>query len=112
MRTIGFTERNRSGDLLHVETPLGIVNIRIGLSDAEGRRVESIEVIPNDYAGEPRVDVDGYRNTRLVEVGDGRIGDRPMPLDRLGIADYDRGVAVIVDSVRLAELERIAGVRA
>jgi len=34
VRTVAFTERNRSGNLLHVETPLGIVNIRIGLTDA------------------------------------------------------------------------------
>lgn len=67
MRTIEFSERNRSGNLLHVETPLGIVNIRIGLHDAEGRRVESVEIVPNSYAGEPAVTVDGHRNTRLVE---------------------------------------------
>lgn len=111
MRTIGFTERNRSGNLLHVETPLGIVNIRIGLHDAEGRRVNSIEVIPDEYAGEPRVDVDGYRNTRLVEVGDGAL-KRPKRLERLGVPDYDRGYAVIVDADALAELERLAGVQA
>lgn len=67
MKRLVFNERNRSGNLLHVETPLGIVNIRIGLHDAQGRRVESIEVIPNDYAGEPQVTRDGNANTRLVE---------------------------------------------
>jgi hypothetical protein len=54
--------------LLHVETPLGIVNIRTGLHDAEGRRVESIELIPNSYVGEPEVTVDGYSNSRLIEA--------------------------------------------
>lgn len=68
MRSIVFTERNRSDNLLHVETPLGIVNIRIGLRDATGRRVDSVEVIPNAYAGEPEVVVDGCRNTRMVEA--------------------------------------------
>lgn len=58
----------RERQLLHVETPLGIVNIRTGLHDAEGRRVESVEIIPNAYAGEPEVTVDGYRNSRLVEA--------------------------------------------
>lgn len=53
---------------LHVETPLGIVNIRVGLSDIHGRRVDSIETIPNAYAGERVVRVRGYRNTRMVEL--------------------------------------------
>lgn len=53
--------------LLHVETPLGIVNIRVGLSDAQGRKVDSIEIIPNAYAGEPKVELDGYSNSRLIE---------------------------------------------
>lgn len=58
----------RDHQLLHVETPLGIVNIRTGLADMEGNRVESVEIIPNDYVGEPDVTVDGYRNSRLVEA--------------------------------------------
>lgn len=53
--------------LLHIETDLGIINIRVGLIDNEGRRVESIEIIPNGYAGEPKVTRDGYANTRLIE---------------------------------------------
>ncbi len=65
MRTVVMSERGKS--LLHVETPLGIVNIRIGLHDAEGRRVNAVEIIPNEYAGEPRVDVSGCRSTRMVE---------------------------------------------
>jgi hypothetical protein len=65
VRTIDLTRARDS--LLHVETPLGIVNIRVGLHDVEGRRVDSVEVIPNGYAGEPRVEVDGYRNTRMIE---------------------------------------------
>lgn len=53
---------------LHVETPLGIVNIRCGLSDTSGRSVDSIEVIPSCYAGERRVVLRGYGNTRLVQL--------------------------------------------
>jgi hypothetical protein len=52
--------------ILHVETPNGIINIRVGLTDFEGRRVDSVEVIPDEYAGEPMVTVDGLRNTRLI----------------------------------------------
>ena len=51
---------------LHVETPNGIVNIRVGLEDALGRSVDSIEVIPDNYAGEPKVLRRGFCNTRLV----------------------------------------------
>lgn len=54
-------------ELLHVETPLGIVNIRTGLTDRHGRRVDSVEIIPNRYAGEPKVLRRGLSNTRLVE---------------------------------------------
>lgn len=59
--------RHRYG-ILHVETPLGIVNIRAGLTDRHGRAVESIEFIPNTYAGEPKVVRRGYANTRLVQL--------------------------------------------
>ena len=54
--------------MIHVETPLGIVNIYVGLRDAEGRRVERVEMIPNRYAGEPKVTVDGGR---FVEEAEG-----------------------------------------
>jgi hypothetical protein len=58
----------RSGDFFHVETPLGVVNIRAGLSDRRGRAVDSIEVIPSNGAGEPKVIRRGYANTRLVQL--------------------------------------------
>ncbi len=54
--------------MLHVETPLGIVNILVGLSDHKGRRVDAVQVIPNHYAGERKVVRRGYGNTRLVEL--------------------------------------------
>ena len=53
--------------LLHVETPLGIVNIRVGLSDGLGRRVDSIEILPSRYAGEKKIIRSGYCNNRLIE---------------------------------------------
>lgn len=68
MKRLVFSERNRSGNLLHVETPLGIVNIRVGLVDAEGRRVNAVEIIPNNYAGEPVVSLDGYSSSRMIEA--------------------------------------------
>lgn len=60
------TVRLKSG-ILHVVTPLGIVNIRVGLNDLSGRNVESIEVIPYNYAGEPAVYRRGPANVRLVQ---------------------------------------------
>lgn len=41
--------------LLHVETPLGIVNIYLGLTDIKGRRVERVDMLPNNYSGERKV---------------------------------------------------------
>lgn len=58
----------RPGELLHVETPNGIVNIRAGLSDRHGREVDSVECIPDRYAGERKVVVRGLSNTRLVRL--------------------------------------------
>ena len=52
--------------LLHVETPNGIVNITVGLTDNEGRSVDSIECLPDRYVGEPKVTLDGYSNTRMI----------------------------------------------
>jgi hypothetical protein len=52
--------------LLHIETPLGIINITVGLQDVRDRDVESIEVIPSRYVGEPKVLRSGYANTRLI----------------------------------------------
>lgn len=41
--------------IVHVETDLGIFNIHLGGTDFKGRRVESVGLIPNRYAGEPKV---------------------------------------------------------
>ena len=58
----------RAGQCLHIETPLGIVNIRVGLSDMRGRLVDSVEVIPSNGAGDPKVIRCGYANTRLIQL--------------------------------------------
>ena len=55
--------------LLHVETPNGIVNIQVGLTDARGRSVDSVQIIPDNYADENAVRVyPGRHNTRLVRL--------------------------------------------
>lgn len=58
----------KAGEMLHVETPNGIVNVRAGLSDRLGREVDSIEAIPARYAGERKVIVSGRSNTRLIRL--------------------------------------------
>jgi len=54
--------------LLHVETPLGVINIQAGLIDSTGRRVDSITVTPDEITGEKKIIRRGYYNTRMVEL--------------------------------------------
>lgn len=58
----------RSGELLHVETPNGIVNIYAGLTDRKGRTVDAVTFIPDNYAGEAPVRLWGTRMVRLLRV--------------------------------------------
>lgn len=59
----------KNDDTLHVETPNGIVNIRAGLTDMRGRSVDSIQIIPDNYAGENKVvRVGGCPNVRLIRL--------------------------------------------
>jgi hypothetical protein len=58
----------KRGEIIHVETPNGIVNIYTGLQDREGRSVDRIEVIPDNYAGENKVVRRGDRLVRLKTV--------------------------------------------
>lgn len=54
--------------LLHIETPLGVINIRVGLHDRLGREVESITVKGDNYSGEQKVKRVGLANTRLIQL--------------------------------------------
>lgn len=56
----------KPGELIHVETPNGIVNIRTGLTDQHGRSVDSVETLPDRYAGERKVMRRGAANVRLI----------------------------------------------
>lgn len=62
----------RGYELIHVETPNGIVNIRTGLHDRLGREVVNIEVLASNYAGErtvvKRPGPSGMRLVRLHTV--------------------------------------------
>lgn len=64
MRTVRHT--NSRDNLLHIETVGGIVNIRTGLTDHEGRRVTSISTVP-DQTTEDTWTLSGFHNTRLIE---------------------------------------------
>lgn len=61
-------DSNRSGNLLHIETDGAIINIRVGLTDAYGQQVTSVEILPDRYL-EPGGfwDLDGYTNNRLIQ---------------------------------------------
>lgn len=54
----------KAGTIVHVETPNGIINIHVGLTDAKGRWVDAVTINPNRYAGEPKVIVRGNRLIR------------------------------------------------
>jgi hypothetical protein len=54
--------------LLHVETPLGVINIRVGLMDSAGRRVDSVTVTPDEITDGKKIIRRGYYNTRMVEL--------------------------------------------
>lgn len=72
MKRVSFyAGRNRSGNLLHVETDGCIVNIRVGLHDADGRQVTSVEILADNYAEEGgRWALDGYVNNRVIQLRD------------------------------------------
>lgn len=56
-------------NLKHIEVEGGIINIRTGLFDRHGRRVVSIEILPDDhYKGEKKWKLLGSVNNLLVEL--------------------------------------------
>jgi hypothetical protein len=82
-----ITHTSKSGDrLLHIETDFGIVNVRVGLHDADGNAVTSVEIIPDrvDWDEKGRTIVlDGYANNRLIaktDPGVARVGCRGLGL--------------------------------
>lgn len=90
MRRLSFTTLNRSDNLLHIETNLGIVNIRVGLHDAQGRMVESVELIPDESDG---VVIDGYRNNRFIDWPGAVVGQKFSSHDAAAL-DY---IATLLD---------------
>jgi hypothetical protein len=58
----------KNGDILHIETPNGIVTIRAGLTDRLYRKVDSVKIIPDNYAGDNKIKLVGLHNTRLIRL--------------------------------------------
>jgi len=48
MKSISFYKTNRSGNKLHIETELCIVNIKINLHDPDGNEVTRVEILPDE----------------------------------------------------------------
>jgi hypothetical protein len=102
MQTVRFYPDQGGPATLHVELPGGIVNIRVGLTDADGAAVNAVEIIASDERrggdGEGRVwhlADDGYRlvvvagpedtqqpNAVAEETGDDESGDEPAASGR------------------------------
>ena len=47
----GYTKKHNG---LHIETPLGLVNIWYG-TNQKGQKVETLELMPNEFSGERQV---------------------------------------------------------
>jgi len=55
MRQTRYVSVSKKTELVHIETPLGIVNVWLGLNGSDGSRRERVEYIPNNSFGEPKV---------------------------------------------------------
>ena len=94
-----FAGRNRSDDLLHIETDGAVINIRVGLHDSDGRQVTSVEVLPDDESRGG----DGYGY--MWDTPDGPIGGRLVRRPKLGergkpatFRGQDDGRVTVLDS--------------
>lgn len=81
----GDAKRNRSGNLLHIETDGCIVNIQVGLHDVDGRQVTSVRILPDNYAERGgRWVQDGSRIVQLLD------GETRLPVHVSGPAGQVR----------------------
>jgi hypothetical protein len=68
-RRIGKMANWTRDGVRHIELEGCILNIREGLSDRLGRKVTSIEILPDDhFAGEQVWRLRGHRNNRVVQL--------------------------------------------
>lgn len=58
----------RGQKCLHIEADGCVINIREGLIDIKGRKVTSITVQPDEYAGEKKWKLSGFHNIRVIQL--------------------------------------------
>ncbi len=68
------TAATRGDRITHIEAPGCIVNIHTGLYDTQGCAVTSVEILCDQYAGEPKWSLPDFgdrtcMNVRVVEGG-------------------------------------------
>lgn len=68
MRTIVFDTNNRSGNLLHIEVPGAIVNIRVNRVSPDGHEMTVIEIKCDDYADDTWRVEDKEKRIKYVNV--------------------------------------------
>jgi hypothetical protein len=70
MKTISWypprSPRGMNPNILHVEAEGCIVNVEVGLTDANGRRITCVTVIPDHQTG-GEWDADGMTGVRVIE---------------------------------------------
>lgn len=73
----------KQDNLLHIEVEGCVINVRTGLSERRyGRKVTSVEIIPDEDYYEPGWLLSGSRNNRLIQrkkMKPRRIHKCPMP---------------------------------
>ena len=77
-QNVNFYDDGRGVKTLHIETDGCLINIRVGLTDAEGRRVTRVDVSPDDESR------GGDGSGDLWHAVDGPIGGRIVRQPRLG----------------------------
>lgn len=72
MKRLSFTRQNKSGDLLHIEVPGAVVNIRVNLTTEDGREVTRVDVLPDDKTrgGNWEADTRHPLGIRLIHEGE------------------------------------------
>jgi hypothetical protein len=72
MKRLSFTKQNKSGDLLHIEVPGAVVNIRVNLTTEDGREVTRVDVLPDDKTrgGDWQADTRHPLGIRLIHEGE------------------------------------------
>lgn len=88
-----YASTNRSGNLLHIETDGCVVNIHVGLIDADGHEVTRVDVLPDDERRSP--DEDG-RYWHTEDVGGNQLDGMVARVVRQPRSRFSVGETVVV----------------